>query len=115
MFYFILVLLSAVPLSDEQIKPEEIASTQSSTSNETASVETTNATASAEKLASENASVENTSDTLPPLVFPSDDNSSKNETALKILQSVSSQDVNTSEVINRFISIESFIFLNAQY
>lgn len=42
---------------------------------------------------SENASVEGSSDTLPPFEFPLDDDKTlpKNDTALRILQSVSSQ------------------------
>lgn len=50
---------------------------------------------------SENASVEDaSSDTLPPLEFPSDDALPKNETALKILQSVSSQSSKSTKVID---------------
>jgi hypothetical protein len=52
---------------------------------------------------SENASVEGkaSTDAMPPLLFPTDEEKilPKNETALKILQSVSSQNANSSEVM----------------
>jgi hypothetical protein len=100
-FYFHLfaVLLSAanVPLSDEK-NTTETAATTPTTQNITVAVEPTKS-AEIQIDSYENASVEgsDSADTLPPKVFPTDEEKilPTNETALKILQKVSSQ---TSEV-----------------
>jgi len=92
---FVILSAAGIPLSDEQ-KPVDATSTSSSLI-ETSSIanETVATTQSKEKstVSSENASVEDSKDTLPPLLFPSDDEnpSAKNDTALKILQKVSGQ------------------------
>lgn len=108
-FLFTVFLSAAeIPQSDVQ-KSEEVSPTLATTlspTNKTDLSQTTKADEASK--VSENASVEST-DTLPPLEFPSDEISPKNDTALKILQSVSSQTVKASEVITDVRFIQSYI------
>jgi len=92
---FVLLSAAGIPLSDEK-KPEVVTSTSqslietSSIANETVVASQSKEKSSSSAVSSENASVEDSKDTLPPLIFPSDDENAaaKNETALKILQNV---------------------------
>lgn len=96
-FYLFAVLLSAaaeLPSSElrasQELKP--------SSSNETSTETKTEALQSS--AAAENASVESSTDTMPPLLFPVDENLARvNLTALKILQSSTRMSTNASEVI----------------
>lgn len=83
-------MLSAadVPQSDEKKSEESSAILKNATTS----------TADYEAGSSENASVESLTDTIPPLEFPVDKIYTKNDTALKILQSVSSSSSKSIEV-----------------
>lgn len=117
-FLFIAFLSAAeIPQSDVQ-KSEDVATTLANlqaASNEAVSNETTKAPETSKAADNENASVEggSSTDTMPPLVFPADEEktSTKNETLLKILQS--SSNAASTEVIDlsRFpVNSEYFYF-----
>lgn len=95
------------------MQSDEAAPTSSPSPIDVAANETAT-TKSSESQSSENASVEGSgsSDTMPPLVFPLDDDKilPKNDTALKILQSqsVSSKSAKSSEVIVLSRILESY-------
>lgn len=87
--FFIVVifpaLISAIPLSDVQTTKIGAVAVTTTAEKPVENVKTTQTTV--EQEVSENASVENT-DSLPPLIFPTDQNKivAQNATALKILQ-----------------------------
>lgn len=78
-------LISAIPLSDAQTTKIGAVVVTTTAQKPVENVKTTQTTV--EQEVSENASVENT-DSLPPLIFPTDQNKivAQNATALKILQ-----------------------------
>lgn len=83
-----LALISAIPLSDVQTTKFGVVAVTTTAEKPVEIVKTTQTTLkTVEQEVSENASVENT-DSLPPLIFPTDQNKivAQNATALKILQ-----------------------------